>query len=141
MSMFRNNSVKDIDRTAAAVLGRETEFRGVLRFSRSLSIQGKFEGSIDSTGFLYVEQGAVVKADIKAKSAVISGSVTGNIHIEDRLEMTSTGRVVGDIKTSKLQIVDGVIFEGKCEMIKKDAEIKLFEMTGEKLKNSCKIKN
>lgn len=141
MSMFKNNSVKDIDRTAAAVLGRETEFRGVLRFNRSLAIQGKFEGSIDSTGFLYVEKGAVVNADIKAKSAVISGTVTGNINIEDRLEMTSTGRVTGDIKTAKLQIADGVVFEGKCEMIKKDAEIKLFETTGEKLKNSCKIKN
>ena len=141
MSMFKNNSVKDVDRTAVAVLGKETEFSGVLRFSRSLSIQGKFDGTIDAKGYLYVEQGAVVNADIRARSAVISGQVRGNIHVDERLEMTSTGRVYGDVTTSALKIADGVIFEGRCEMIKKDSEIKIFEQTGEKLKNTCRIRN
>ncbi|MBP5739651.1 MAG: polymer-forming cytoskeletal protein, partial [Spirochaetia bacterium] len=83
-----NNKVpKDIEKTAA-VLGKDASLDGTLRFSKSLRICGKFQGIIDSTGFLNVAAGAEVKADIKAYAAVISGQVIGNIEVEDRLEMT-----------------------------------------------------
>jgi len=48
---------------------------------------------------------------------VVGGHITGNVIATDRLEMLSTGKVTGNIKTSKLQIADGVIFDGNCEMI------------------------
>jgi cytoskeletal protein CcmA (bactofilin family) len=32
--------------------------------------------------------------------------------------MLATGQVYGNIRTAKLNIADGVVFEGKCEMIK-----------------------
>ncbi|EMO64809.1 Polymer-forming cytoskeletal domain protein [Leptospira borgpetersenii serovar Pomona str. 200901868] len=47
----------------------------------------------------------------------MGGEITGNVIATQKLEMLSTGKVNGNIKTSKLQIADGVIFEGNCEMI------------------------
>jgi cytoskeletal protein CcmA (bactofilin family) len=34
------------------------------------------------------------------------------------LEMLATARVYGNVRTSKLRIADGVVFEGTCEMIR-----------------------
>ena len=62
-------------------------------------------------------QGGKVKADIIAENAFVGGQVNGNIKAKNRLEITSTGRVKGDIETSSLVIAEGVIFEGSCHMV------------------------
>ena len=93
--------------------GRETEFNGVMRFKDSLKIDGNFTGEIVSAGFLYIEQGATITANIRVGSVVVGGTVKGNIEATEKLEMLSTGKVYGNIRTAKLKIADGVVFEGK----------------------------
>jgi cytoskeletal protein CcmA (bactofilin family) len=103
----------------ATTLGKETSFSGILRFNDSLRISGKFEGEIDSLGKLFIDSEAVVNARrIRASSVVIGGVVHGDIEAADRLEMLPSAKVYGNVRTSKLRIADGVIFEGKCEMIR-----------------------
>jgi len=101
----------------ATVLGKETSFNGILTFKKPLQISGEFEGEIQSESYLYISEGAKVKANIKARTVVVGGEITGNIIALNRLEMLTTGKVNGNIKTAKLQIADGVIFDGNCEMI------------------------
>lgn len=98
-------------------MGRETSFSGILNFQRPLEISGEFQGEIESEGFLLVSEGAKVRANIKAGTVIVGGEITGNVIATQKLEMLSTGKVNGNIKTSKLQIADGVIFDGNCEMI------------------------
>ncbi len=126
-------TLKDMD-SISTVLGTETVLKGVLRFSRPLKIDGKYEGRIESDGFLYIEEGAEVRADIQVGSIVIGGVVYGDIVASEKLEMLSTGRVVGDIKTASLKIADGVSFEGKCDMIQNTESINIFASTVEQLK-------
>ena len=101
----------------STVLGRETSFQGVLEFNKPLRINGYFEGEIITEGVLLIGEGAVVKANIEAGTVVVGGEVTGNITANAMLEMLPTGKVYGNIKTAKLQIADGVVFDGNCEMI------------------------
>ena len=107
-------------------LGNATNLKGVLKFSSSVLISGKFEGAIDSTGFLYVENGAEVRADIKVRSVVVGGVIHGNIEAVENIEMLPTGKIYGNVRTSKLKIADGVVFEGKCEMIKRSDQVDIF---------------
>jgi len=100
------------------VFSKDTEFYGDLTFKKSLQINGYMEGEITSDGFLVVGEGAVVKANIRAKTVIISGEVHGNIEATDRLEIQTSGKLYGNIRTSKLKIADGVVFVGKCEMIR-----------------------
>jgi len=116
---INKNPVYDIG-MVTTVFSRDTEFNGELAFKKSLQINGNFEGEIVSGGFLVVGEGAVVKANIKAKTVIIIGTVHGNIEATSRLEIHTTGKLYGNIRTAKLQIADGVVFEGKCEMIKGD---------------------
>lgn len=101
----------------STILGKETSFNGILTFKKPLQINGEFEGEIISESYLYISEGAKVRANIQAKTVVVGGEITGNITAATRLEMLTTGKVNGNIKTAKLQIADGVIFDGNCEMI------------------------
>lgn len=108
--------------TAATTLGAETSFSGTLSFSDSLRIRGSFEGEIDATGRLYIDPEAVVTARrIKATSVVIGGTVHGDIEAADRIEMMASAKVYGNVRTARLRIADGVVFEGACEMIRDPA--------------------
>ncbi|MDR3237268.1 MAG: polymer-forming cytoskeletal protein [Spirochaetia bacterium] len=111
------NPVYDIG-MITTLFAKDTEFSGDLSFSKSLQINGKFDGEITNGGYLVVEEGAEVRANIKVKTVILKGTVYGNIEAENKLEIHANGRLYGNIRTSQLKIADGVVFEGRCEMIK-----------------------
>jgi cytoskeletal protein CcmA (bactofilin family) len=117
-------------------LGPATVLKGTLKFSTSVRISGKFEGEIESTGFLYVECGAEIQADIKAKSIVVGGVIHGNIEAYEKIEILPSGKIYGNVRTAKLKIADGVIFEGKCEMIKRGDQVDIFAASIQQLKKT-----
>ena len=133
--MARSSHAKGTD-TIATTLGKETVFSGTMRFTSSLKIDGRFEGEIESSGYLHVEEGAHVRANIRVGSVVIGGVVHGNIVATEKLEMLSTGKVYGNVTTSRLKIADGVVFEGKCEMIKDPEEVDIFASSASKIKDT-----
>ena len=118
------------------VLGTTTRLFGKLNFTEALKIDGYFEGEIESTGVLFVEEGAHVVADIKAYTVVIAGHVEGNVIAKEKVEMLETCKLVGNVKTRKLRISDGVSFEGKCEMLRNADSLDIFSAPGEQLKQS-----
>ena len=63
-----------------------------------------------------VEEGAKIAANVNAGSATISGIVKGNVKVNDSLILTSTARVLGDIKVEVLQVEAGALLTGKVSM-------------------------
>lgn len=102
----------------ATVFSKDTELSGDLSFKKSLQINGTFEGEITSGGILVVGEGAEVKANIRARTVILKGTIKGNVIADERLEIHQEGKLYGNIRTSQLKIADGVVFEGKCEMIR-----------------------
>jgi cytoskeletal protein CcmA (bactofilin family) len=133
--MTKDREFTRAPRTATR-LGPNTRLKGILRFKESVTISGKFEGQIDSDGYLYIEDGAVVEADVKAQSIIVAGVVRGNIIASEQLEMLPSGKIYGNVKTAKLRIADGVVFEGKCEMIRKAENVDIFGLSVDELKES-----
>ena len=72
---INKNPVYDIG-MVTTVFSKDTEFFGDLSFKKSLQINGYFEGEIVSGGFLVVGEGAVVKANIRAKTVILMGTVS-----------------------------------------------------------------
>jgi cytoskeletal protein CcmA (bactofilin family) len=98
------------------VLSQNTYFDGVMRFKNSLRINGKYHGKVEADGLLVLGPNSKMKGDIVCDEVIIGGEVKGNVYARQRLELLDTAKLYGDIKTAKLKIADGVIFEGKCEM-------------------------
>ena len=100
-----------------AFLGKGTEFDGKLMFDGSVRIDGDFKGEILGGGTLIVGESANIEANIVVDYLLVSGDVRGSIEIKERVEIFSTGRLLGNVKTSIFIIQEGAVFEGDCQMI------------------------
>ncbi|NBF39881.1 MAG: polymer-forming cytoskeletal family protein [Spirochaetes bacterium] len=127
---------KDLPRISTR-LGKRTSFNGRMRFTQPVKISGRFEGEIIAEGFLYIEEGAYVRADVTADAIVIAGEVHGNVQAARKVEMLPTGKIYGNVRTAKLRIADGVVFEGKCDMLRNSDSIDVFSAPVEQLKESA----
>lgn len=121
---------------ASTVLGGETRFAGRLRFQESLKIDGHFEGSIESEGFLMVETGAEVIADVSVGTLVVGGIVQGDVTAAERLELLPGGQVIGNVRCPSLVMADGTGIRGRCEMLSDPAGVDIFSMPLDRLKKS-----
>ncbi|MDR1575142.1 MAG: polymer-forming cytoskeletal protein [Treponema sp.] len=120
---------------AVVVLGKSTRFNGVLKFRETLRLQGKFRGTIEATGVLIVDKGAVVEADrITVSSLTVYGTVVGAVHAIDKVDMFSGAEVHGDITAARLRIADGVLFEGQCSMTTADKDVEIFSRSAEEIR-------
>jgi cytoskeletal protein CcmA (bactofilin family) len=108
--------MKKIKDEINAFLGKDTEFEGKFSFTGTVRIDGKLSGEIFSNGTLIIGESAVIKAAIRVADVIMSGEVHGDIFAENKIEITTPGKLYGNIKTPKLVIEEGVIFEGNCMM-------------------------
>jgi cytoskeletal protein CcmA (bactofilin family) len=102
-------------------LGINSSFKGELHVRGTLRIDGTAEGQLDAD-YVILSEPAEVKGEIKAKKILIGGKMDGNVHAQELVEIKSKGKVLGDIFTPKLAIIEGGEFNGKVEM--KKAEMK-----------------
>ncbi len=92
-----------------SIIGKETQFKGTLEGKGSIRIEGKVDGKIEVEGDVSMGENAMIKADIKAGSITISGTVEGNIDCK-ALEIqrkNRKGKLLGEI------VVDGGFIEEK----------------------------
>jgi cytoskeletal protein CcmA (bactofilin family) len=97
-------------------IGPTIVIRGKLKSDEDLIVKGRIDAEIQSSKALLIENSGVVKANVRVKSARISGVVVGNITAEDKVEIASDGRVVGDLLSPRIVISDGAAFRGKIDM-------------------------
>jgi cytoskeletal protein CcmA (bactofilin family) len=98
------------------VIGPSILINGRLSGDEDLTVRGRVEGELALTRTLIVEPSGVVKANVSVKNAVVSGVVVGNIAATESVELTRDGRMVGDIRSPRVIIVDGASFRGRVDM-------------------------
>ena len=97
------------------LLSADVEIKGSIKFQNELTIDGKVEGEITSSGARTVGENAEIRGEIKTKSATVLGKVHGNITVEERCELKSRAVLHGDLKAARLVIEEGATFVGKSE--------------------------
>ena len=126
---------KKRDGSRVVIFGSSTSFSGFLRFKESLCIQGKFKGTIEASGDLIVDKGAMVEADhISVTSLVVYGTVIGAVHAMDKIDLFPGAEVRGDLTAARLRIADGVLFEGQCSMTGISKDVEIFSRPTEEIK-------
>ena len=104
------------------VLNYDVSVVGTLRFTDDLLVDGSVEGEITSDGVLTVganasiQAGAKNKVAVRTQSAIIHGKVMGDIEVTDRVELTATAELVGDVTAAKISIQEGAVFVGHCRV-------------------------
>ena len=98
------------------IIGVKTQIVGNIISSGDLRIDGKVEGDISTTSKVVIGAQSIVKGNINANNASISGNVTGNVISKEILSLHSSANINGDISTGKIVIENGAKFNGKCSM-------------------------
>ena len=99
-----------------AHIGKTVFIKGEIRSEEDLVIDGKVEGKVDiKKNRLTVGATGKIDADVRARWVVVSGQVNGSITAGDRLELTASGRVNGDVQCPRLIIAEGARLQGAVD--------------------------
>ena len=98
------------------IIGPDAKFKGELTFEKGVKVLGSFEGQINTKGDLVVASGSNVQADIEAGSIAVEGDIKGNMAASDLIELKQTAKLQGDIRCSRLVVIDGASFMGHCNV-------------------------
>jgi len=113
---LRGIDVRELD----TVLAEDFEFEGEMEFTKPLMLKGKFRGEIRTTSDFIVAEGAEVEARIEGRFVDVRGKVIGNIEATERIDLTATARVRGDLTAPQVIVEAGARFNGLCTMSEPD---------------------
>ena len=102
------------------ILSSDMEFTGTLHFEKPFLIRGKVSGEINATGLLVIDECAVVNANINALRVLIRGQVKGDVTAVEKVEVTITGKLIGNVTAPEIYMETGCLFNGRCTMIGKN---------------------
>ncbi len=110
------------DATTDTIVGPQSYFTGTFRSEKDLRIEGTFEGEIDCRGTVIVAKDATLSATVRARNIEIAGSVTGDVFIEERLHLRTSGEMRGQSHAASFIVEEGGYFEGEMKMGATDQE-------------------
>lgn len=119
--MFRRKEDKamiggEITERVDSVLGSGVTCQGQITGTGGIRIDGAFEGEIALRGIVVIgEQGRVSCSQIKAGTVVVGGSVKSDI-MANKVEITRSGRVWGDVVTTSFATEEGAFLRGQIRM-------------------------
>ena len=105
-----------IQSRVTSILGEGTSWKGEITGKGGIRIEGLYEGKIDIEGLIIISQTGRVESDlIKADTVIVGGAVRSDIEAS-RVEIRSTGKVWGDVKTVRFTTEEGAYLRGKIQM-------------------------
>jgi cytoskeletal protein CcmA (bactofilin family) len=100
-----------------AMIGPSIVIKGTVSGDEDLLVQGRVEGSIElKDNEVSVGQSGRVTADVDAKVVKIDGEVTGDIAGAEKVVISKSGNVRGNIVAPRVTLEDGAKFKGSIDM-------------------------
>lgn len=105
------------ERRQVAWIGQGVTVEGKITSTQDIRIDGRVQGSIEvGQHELVLGAGSEVKANLNARSVLIGGTLVGDVTAAERVQVQSTGELLGDVVAPRLIIQDGGIVRGKADI-------------------------
>lgn len=102
---------------AIAMIGAKVKVTGDIESSEDLLIEGEVNGTVKlADNELVIGNAGRVQANIEAKTIRIEGEVQGDIVGQERVVITTTGNVKGNVSSPRVMLEDGGRFKGSIDM-------------------------
>ncbi len=137
--MFSNlNETKKKEQMTETVnnIGIGTTIKGDIQSKGDIRVDGRLQGSINTSGKVVLGKEGVIEGGVVCKSADISGVIKAKITVSELLSLKATAKLNGDIVTNKLSVEPGAAFTGSCSMGAIIKEIKNAEQKTQKEKTA-----
>jgi cytoskeletal protein CcmA (bactofilin family) len=109
------------------VISESTTVVGDIETRGPLMVSGHIRGDGRIGGTLSVSKAAHWEGDITAKQAVLAGKVTGKVVVEEKLEVSASAVITGEIVAKVLAIANGARIEGEVTVTSGKAILKFDE--------------
>lgn len=93
-----------------------TVFEGDIKSDSDIRIDGKLIGSLDCAGKVIIGPKGAIDGDIRCNNALVEGSFSGLLSVQDTLTVNQSAKITGDINTEKLVVHSGAVFNVSCSM-------------------------
>ena len=105
-----------------ASLGKTVKIEGKIYSAQDLQVDGEVEGTIELPDHkLTVGPNGRIKAEIKVREILVLGSTQGNVQAQEKVEIRSAAKFVGNVKTARIILEDGAYFKGSIEIVRTEA--------------------
>ena len=101
------------------LIAKTSHVEGSIKGAGTVHIEGTVKGKLDCSSSVLVAEGGKVEAELKAETITIAGKLKGDAIATQKIELTPTAEVEGDITAPRILIREGATFEGQVFMTTK----------------------
>ncbi len=112
----KQQTLEKAETKVGTIIGEGSVIEGNFTSKETTRIDGKIRGDVQCGGSLILGENGVVRGNITAKNVFVSGQVNGDVTAENKIEATSTAKIIGNLDTSVLVVDENAIIHGNCNM-------------------------
>lgn len=101
----------------STVVGRQSTIQGDIVFSGGLHVDGKIVGDVtaeqDNVSTLTLSEQGTVEGEINVPNVILNGTVVGNVHASQRVELAPKAKITGTVYYDMLEMAMGAEVNGQ----------------------------
>ena len=90
------------------LIGRKTEMLGDVKFAGGLHVDGTVKGNViaeeDASSVLTLSETDIIEGEVRVPNVVLNGTVTGDVHARQHIELASNARITGSVYYSLIEM-------------------------------------
>ena len=99
-----------------AHIGPTISIKGEVTSQEPLTIAGRVDGSVEVVGHaLTIAEGGKTTATLMATTIVVSGAVQGSLCANDKIVVSETAVIEGDLTAPAVRVADGANVQGRID--------------------------
>lgn len=112
-------------------VGREISLAGEINSCDTLIVEGEVRASLTDCNAMEIAKGGLFKGAAEIATADIAGLFDGDLVVKERLILRGTGRIIGTVRYSNIEIERGGRITGTMELLPDAAETGSKTKTGD----------
>ena len=112
----KSNGLSSAPSHALNSLVQGTEVKGTVTSESDIRIDGKLIGDLQCATKMIIGPTGTIEGDVQCENALIEGAFSGTLKVRSTLHIKENAKIEGDIKTDKLIVDQGAVFNVTCNM-------------------------
>jgi len=112
----QGKKVKAASTRVDTIIGQQTRIEGDIHFTGGLHVDGRIKGAViaesGSASVLTVSENGDIEGDIRVPTVILNGTVSGDVHSDERIELATKARVDGDVYYKLIEMAMGATVNG-----------------------------
>lgn len=125
--MFNSKDKKELEElsNSSNTIGKGTSIEGDLESYGNIRLDGKVVGNVKTKSKIAMGESSYLEGNLVALNAEISGEIKGTVEVAEVLLLKPSAVINGDIKTGRLIVESGAVWNGTVKMgaVVKDIQI------------------